>query len=96
LSKRLSKITAEQGLHESVELIHELPIPAKRLRKAFWSLGENFGRCASPNGAFANPDGSYVLVLTNSAEDREVKCRFRNRSLALKLPRNSVVTLQWS
>jgi glucosylceramidase len=46
--------------------------------------------------AFANPDGSYVLVLTNSGDERDVECRFQGKSLPLKLPRNSVVTLRWS
>jgi glucosylceramidase len=46
--------------------------------------------------AFANPDGDYVLVLTNQEAEREIDCRFQGKSLHLKLPRNSVVTLQWS
>lgn len=46
--------------------------------------------------AFANPDGSYVLVLTNSGEERSVECRFEERALRMTLPRNSIVTLQWS
>jgi O-glycosyl hydrolase len=45
---------------------------------------------------FANPDGSYVLVLTNSGEGCDVECRFREKALSLKVPRNSVITLQWS
>lgn len=46
--------------------------------------------------AFANPDGDYVLVLTNQGEEREIDCRFEGKSLHLSLPRNSIVTLQWS
>jgi glucosylceramidase len=46
--------------------------------------------------AFANPDGEYVLVLTNQAEEREIDCRFEGKSLHLKLPRNSIITLKWS
>ena len=46
--------------------------------------------------AFANPGGDYVLVLTNQGEEREVECRFEDKSLHLALPRNSVITLQWS
>lgn len=46
--------------------------------------------------AFANPDGSYVLVLTNPGEERAVECRFEERALRMTLPRNSIVTLQWS
>ena len=46
--------------------------------------------------AFANPDGDYVLVLTNQGDEREIDCRFDGKSLRLALPRNSIVTLQWS
>jgi glucosylceramidase len=46
--------------------------------------------------AFANPDGDYVLVLTNQGEAREIDCRFETQSLHLSLPKNSIVTLQWS
>ncbi len=45
--------------------------------------------------AFVNPDGSYVLVLSNSGDERNVECRFETRFLPLELPRNSAVTLQW-
>lgn len=46
--------------------------------------------------AFANPEGDYVLVLTNQGEAREIDCRFESKSLHLSLPKNSIVTLQWS
>ncbi|MDR3738894.1 MAG: glycoside hydrolase family 30 protein [Terracidiphilus sp.] len=46
--------------------------------------------------AFSNPDGSYVLVLTNPGEERPVECRCEERALRMALPRNSIVTLQWS
>ena len=46
--------------------------------------------------AFANPDGRYVLVLTNQGEDRKVDCRFGEKSVGLELPHDSVVTLEWS
>ena len=46
--------------------------------------------------AFVNPDGDYVLVLTNQGDEREVDCRFEGKALQVSLPRNSVVTLQWS
>jgi len=46
--------------------------------------------------AFANPDGGYVLVLTNQGEEREIDCRFEGKSLHLSLPQNSIITLQWS
>ncbi len=46
--------------------------------------------------AFANPNGDYVLVLTNQGAEREIDCRFEGKSLRLALPHNSVITLQWS
>ena len=46
--------------------------------------------------AFANPAGDYVLVLTNQGDEREIECRFEGRSFPVNLPKNSVVTLQWS
>ncbi len=46
--------------------------------------------------AFANPDGDYVLVLTNQGEEQAIDCRFEGKRLNLNLPRNSIVTLQWS
>jgi O-glycosyl hydrolase len=41
--------------------------------------------------AFANPDGSYVLVVTNQGEAREFGCRFEGKILNLSLPRNSII-----
>jgi len=46
--------------------------------------------------AFANPDGSYVLVLANTGDERAVECRFTERALPLTLARNSVLTVTWS
>jgi len=48
------------------------------------------------HAAFANPDGSYVLVVTNQGEEREAGFRFEGSTLNLNLPRNSIITLQWS
>lgn len=45
---------------------------------------------------FVNPEGDYVLVLTNQAEERDVECRFAGKSVQVRVPRNGVVTLQWS
>jgi glucosylceramidase len=46
--------------------------------------------------AFVNTDRSYVLVLTNNGDAQEVECRFEAHSLDLNLPRNSIMTLEWS
>lgn len=46
--------------------------------------------------AFANPDGSYVLVLTNAGDEVRVECRFGDKAMPVTLARNSVLTLQWS
>ena len=46
--------------------------------------------------AFANPDGTHVLVLTNrGGMEMEVPCRFGESELQVMLPANSVVTLSW-
>jgi glucosylceramidase len=47
--------------------------------------------------AAANPDGSYVAVLTNSASaPQTVEVRFGNYSTRVDLSADSVVTLSWS
>jgi len=45
--------------------------------------------------AFVNPEGDYVLVLVNQGAARDLRCRCDGRELALALPGDSVVTLQW-
>lgn len=69
---------------------------AKAVRCGARVIATHAPQSCAEHVAFANPDGSYVLVLTNAAGEREVECRFQGKSLPLKLPRNSVVTLQWS
>jgi glucosylceramidase len=46
--------------------------------------------------AFANPDGTFVLVLTNQGKDRDIQCRVQGKSLSASLPADSILTLQWS
>ena len=47
--------------------------------------------------AFANPQGDYVLVLTNAGtEGRAIRCRFEGKAADVSVPADSVVTLQWS
>jgi glucosylceramidase len=46
--------------------------------------------------AFANPDGSYVLVLTNQGDARDVSCKVAGKKLEAHLPADSVTTLHWS
>jgi glucosylceramidase len=46
--------------------------------------------------AFANPDGTFVLVLTNQGKDRNIQCRVQGKSLSVKLPADSILTLQWA
>jgi glucosylceramidase len=45
---------------------------------------------------FANPDGTFVLVLTNQAKDRDIQCTFQGMALCVSLPTDSVLTLQWT
>jgi glucosylceramidase len=47
--------------------------------------------------AAANPDGSYVAVLTNSGAGlQQCQIHFGNASLSMSLPANSITTLSWS
>lgn len=46
--------------------------------------------------AFANPDGTFVLVLTNQGKEHDIQCTFKGQSLCTKLPGDSVLTLQWA
>lgn len=46
--------------------------------------------------AFANPDGTFVLVLTNQGKDLDIQCRVQGKSLSASLPADSILTLQWA
>jgi glucosylceramidase len=46
--------------------------------------------------AVQNPDGSHVLVLTNTGHEQDVQCAFREQSFSLSLPPDSITTLVWS
>jgi glucosylceramidase len=46
--------------------------------------------------AFANPDGTFVLVLANQGKELDVQCAFKGRQLSATLPADSVLTLQWA
>jgi glucosylceramidase len=69
---------------------------AKVVRRGARVIATQAPQTGAEHVAFANPDGSYVLVLSNPGDEQTVKCAFQGRSLALNLPQNSVVTLQWS
>lgn len=45
--------------------------------------------------AFENPDGSHVLVVTNSGEKRQIECRFASQALDLTLEGDSISTVSW-
>ena len=45
--------------------------------------------------AAENPDGSRVLVLTNSGMEQHVQCTLASRALNLALPPDSITTLVW-
>jgi glucosylceramidase len=45
---------------------------------------------------FRNPDGSMVVVLTNSGEERQIQLVLGSSALEVELPADSVQTLQWS
>jgi glucosylceramidase len=45
--------------------------------------------------AFQNPDGSFVLVLTNRGEKQQVQCQAGGQMLDVALERDSITTLTW-
>ncbi|HEY2472322.1 MAG TPA: glycoside hydrolase family 30 beta sandwich domain-containing protein [Terracidiphilus sp.] len=45
---------------------------------------------------FRNPDGSYVVVLSNRGAETRIQLVLGSSSLSLELPSDSVHTLQWS
>lgn len=45
--------------------------------------------------ALENPDGSYVLVLTNTGREQSLQCALRDQSLEVSLPPDSITTLVW-
>lgn len=46
--------------------------------------------------AFANPDGTWAAILTNSGPERTVSLRISGMVAKVNLPVNSVVTLTWA
>jgi O-glycosyl hydrolase len=46
--------------------------------------------------AFANPDGTFVLVLTNQGKESDMLCVFQGKVIRANLPADSVLTLQWA
>lgn len=68
---------------------------SKTVRRGAQVIGSKTDQPGVEHVAFVNPDGGYVLVLTNSGDARTVECRFEGNALALELARNSVVTVQW-
>ncbi|MDQ2840463.1 MAG: twin-arginine translocation signal domain-containing protein [Acidobacteriota bacterium] len=45
---------------------------------------------------FRNPDGSYVVVLSNRGQEKRIELVLGSDTLAVELPADSVHTLQWS
>lgn len=45
--------------------------------------------------ALKNPDGSHVLILTNTGREQTVQCALHQKSLSVTLPPDSVTTLTW-
>src|SRR5579859_794062 len=45
--------------------------------------------------ALNNPDGSHVLIVTNSGEKRDIQCGMEERVFDLTLERDSIATLVW-
>lgn len=45
--------------------------------------------------ALQNPDGSHVLILTNTGREETAQCTLRDQSLSISLPPDSITTLVW-
>ena len=69
---------------------------AKTIRRGAQVIATSSDATGIEHVAFANPDGDFVLVLTNPGDQRSVECRFRERVLPLTLERDSVLTLTWN
>jgi glucosylceramidase len=69
---------------------------SKAVRRGAQVIASNADQSGIEHVAFVNPDGGYVLVLTNAGDERQVECRFQGKAMPLTLARNSVLTLQWS
>jgi glucosylceramidase len=56
------------------------------------------GASASPvsHAGFRNPDGSYVVVLSNRGQETRIQLVLGSSALSVELPADSVHTLQWS
>jgi glucosylceramidase len=74
----------------------------KRGAKVFETNGTG-ASSAAPNSqspishcGFRNPDGSYVVVLSNTGPEKRVQLLLGSSALDVNLPADSVHTLQWS
>lgn len=65
---------------------------AQRGARRFDSHGEVEG---VSHAAFANPDGTSALIISNTAGERRVSVRLDELETAVALPPDSVVTLTW-
>ena len=45
--------------------------------------------------AVQNPDGSVVLILTNTGREQTIQCALREQSFVVSLPPDSITTLVW-
>lgn len=45
--------------------------------------------------ALENPDGTRLLILTNQGDVRAVDCGLEGATLHIRMPKDSVITLQW-
>jgi glucosylceramidase len=48
------------------------------------------------HAGFRNPDGSFVVVLSNRGQEKQVQLLLGSKTLDIELPAESVHTLQWS
>jgi glucosylceramidase len=69
---------------------------SKMIQRGATVLASKGTQSGIEHAAFLNPDGSYVLVIGNQGDERQVVCRAGGKTLEVNLPRNGAVTLTWS
>jgi glucosylceramidase len=69
---------------------------SKVIERGAYVLGTKGTLSGLDHVAFQNPDGSYVLVIGNQTDARQVQCRIGNNATTLDLPEKSIITLSWT
>jgi len=69
---------------------------SKTVRRGARVIASSSSLAGVEHVAFANPDGTFVLVVTNQGKERDIQCGFQGKLLSISLPADSVLTMQWA